>query len=180
VSDIEKARRLFQDAGLAFPAIPEELAVQLKERDHWLFSTRQIDTWTYDLWHYVDEARGLGVEDYAVLSHAGHGVNSYAIQYYLVHGFLQMFLHLGWGGAYMDAEATAARIRDCFSLADQVVKATQGMPGFRAGERLTVVGSDFYGGYWLPPRGSLCEKDPGPNGPLEVLTEALEWLTSCR
>lgn len=95
---------------------------------------------------------GWGVEDYAVLSHAGHGVNSYAIQYYLVHGFLHMFLHLGWGGAYMDAEATAARIRDCFSLADQVVEATQGMPGFRAGERLIVVGSDFYGGYWLPPR----------------------------
>jgi hypothetical protein len=38
MSDIEKARRLFRDAGLAFPAIPEELAAQLRERDRWLFS----------------------------------------------------------------------------------------------------------------------------------------------
>jgi hypothetical protein len=115
-----------------------------------------------------------------MLSHAGHGVNSYAIQYYLVHGSLHMFLHLGWGGAYMDAEATATRIHDCFSVADQVIEAAQSVHSFRIGDRLTVVGSDFYGGYWLPPEGSPRKKDPGPDGPLEVLTEALDWLTSCR
>jgi hypothetical protein len=30
MTDIEKARRLFRDAGLAFPTIPEKLAAQLK------------------------------------------------------------------------------------------------------------------------------------------------------
>ncbi len=68
-----------------------------------------------------DEAKGPQVHDYAVLSHSGHGVNSYAIQYYLVLGGLRAFLHLGWGGVYMDANATAASIAECFSLADKVV-----------------------------------------------------------
>jgi hypothetical protein len=116
-----------------------------------------------------------------VLSHSGHGVNSYAIQYYLVQGCLCMFLHLGWGGVYMDAEAAVAEIRDCFSMADQVVTAAQKAGTFQAGERLTVVGSDFYGSYWLPPGVNRREKDAGHKSharPLEVLTEALGWLTS--
>jgi len=32
MTDIEKARQLFRDAGLAFPTIPEELAARLKGR----------------------------------------------------------------------------------------------------------------------------------------------------
>jgi hypothetical protein len=32
MTDIEKARQLFRDAGLAFPTIPEELAAQLREQ----------------------------------------------------------------------------------------------------------------------------------------------------
>lgn len=39
----------------------------------------------------------------------------------LVQGALHMFLHLGWGGVYMHAKAETAKIRDCFSMADQVV-----------------------------------------------------------
>jgi hypothetical protein len=81
MSDLEKARRLFQMAGLAFPEIPKELAVRLKERGEWLFSTREIEVSPYDLQHYIDESYGTLVEDYAILSHPGHGVNSYATQY---------------------------------------------------------------------------------------------------
>ena len=33
MTDLEKARQLFRKAGLAFPMIPTQLAVQLKERD---------------------------------------------------------------------------------------------------------------------------------------------------
>ena len=51
MNEIEKARQLFREAGLAFPTIPEELAVQLKERHRWLFSTRPIDVSPYNLFH---------------------------------------------------------------------------------------------------------------------------------
>jgi hypothetical protein len=173
---IEKARNLFRDAGLALPTIPEELAARLKERGRWLFSTRLLDMSPYNLQHYVDEAERTPSRDYAVLSHSGHGVNSYAIQYYLVQEALRMFLHLGWGGAYMDATKAAAAIRDCFSMADKIVPAAQTVGRFKAGERLLVVASDFYGSYWLRPGESRPEEDDGKD-PLEVLTEVLDWLT---
>ncbi len=124
MTDIEKARQLFQEAGLAFPTIPKDLAAELKKQGKWLFSTRELKMSSYNLQHYVhesDEAPG----DYAVLSHSGHGVNSYAIQYYLTYGPLRMFLHLGWGGAYMDADAAARKIREFFSLTDESVSAVK-------------------------------------------------------
>ncbi len=49
MSEIEMARRLFQDAGLAFPTIPEELAARLKGQGEWQFATREIDIWPYFL-----------------------------------------------------------------------------------------------------------------------------------
>ena len=178
MTDIEKARQLFRDAGLAFPTIPGEIAARLKEQGEWLFATREIKMSPYNLQHYVAEVDETRVEDYAVLSHSGHGINSYALQYYLVRGSLRMFLHLGWGGVYMDDKAAKANIRNCFSLADQIVPAAQGMGQLEAGEHLTVVGSDFYGSYWLPPGKTRREKDMGHKDPLEVLTEVFHWLAS--
>ena len=89
-----------------------------------------------------------------------------------------MFLHLGWGGAYMDREATTANIRNCFSVADRIVEATQSVEGFNNGKWLTVVGSDFYGSYWLLPgkRPRNETKDEGRKRPLEMLNEVLTWL----
>jgi hypothetical protein len=180
MTDIEKARQLFHDAGLAFPTIPEELAAQLKEQGHWLFATRPLEMSPYNLEHYLEEAEESQVKDYAVLSHSGHGVNSYAIQYFLVQGSLRMFLQLGWGGVYMDADESAATIHFCFSMADQVVSAAQSAGRFQAGEGLTIVGSDFYGSYWLPSGKVRRRKGADRKDPLEVLTEALGWLTSDR
>jgi len=34
MSDIEKASRLFREAGLDFPEIPKELAARLREQDN--------------------------------------------------------------------------------------------------------------------------------------------------
>ncbi len=145
---LEKAKRLFHKAGLSFPAIPEALAGRLEEMGQWLFSTRPVDNSPYCLQEYVREVEESQVEDYALLSHAGHGVNSYALHYYLVNGPLRMFLQLGWGGVYMDAEADAASIRDCFSMVDRIIQSAY---RFQAGERLTIVVSSFYGSFLLLP-----------------------------
>jgi hypothetical protein len=180
MSDIEKARQLFQKAGLAFPTIPQELAVGLKEQGKWVFSTRKIDMSPYNLQHYVHEVDESDVEDYAVLSQSGHGVNSYAIQYYLVYGPLHMLLHLGWGGVYMDANAEAAKIQECFSLADEIVSAATTLGQLGADERLTIVGSDFYGSYWSAPGQSRQEAVDGSKGPAKVLTQVLQWVKILR
>lgn len=172
---IEKARKLFQKEGLAFPSIPKALAPALKEQGKWLFSTRDLKLSPYNLDDFVHEGDGAPAE-YVVVAHSGHGINSYAIQYYLVSGPLRMFLHLGWGGGYSDSKADAAKVAECFSLADQIVPAATAVGKLKAGERLTIVGSDFYGSYWSA-AGRQTETR-GSKGPAEVLAEALHWLQS--
>jgi hypothetical protein len=183
MTGIDKARDLFSSAGLAFPTLPEELAMKLKERDEWVFSTQPIRMWPYELDRYVHQSQRRQIRDYALLSHSGHGINSYAIQYYLVHGPLRMFLHLGWGGVYIDQKEEAVKIRACFLKADEVVKAmVQSAAGFHAGEHLTVVGSDFYGSYWIPPGAGAQKREIHTNteveSPLAALTEVFDWLAS--
>ena len=176
MTDIENARQLFRDSGLAFPTIPEKLAKGLKKQGEWLFSTRDIDVSPYNLDHYVREVEGTHVEDYAILAHSGHGANSYAIQYYLVYGALRLFLHLGWGGAYMDAAADSAKIRECFALADEIVSAAQNEAKLEAGGRLTIVGSDFYGSFWSAPEVNQRTYDAKSQSLLKALREVLHWL----
>ena len=160
--------------------IPDVLAVRLKEQGEWLFSTREIAMSPYNLQHYVREVDGVQLEDYALLCHSGHGINSYALQYYLVHDSLQMFLHLGWGGAYMDAQADAAKILKCFSLADEIILAAKPVDRLLAGDRLTIVASDFYGSNWSPPGEAPREQNSDFKCPAVVLTEVLHWLKKSR
>ena len=179
--DIEKARQLFKEAGIAFPKIPEELAEQLEEKHEWQFSTREIEMSPYNLDYYIHEIEQAWIEDYVIedytiLSHSGHGVNSYALQYYIVYGRLEMFLHLGWGGAYMDAEKTATQARDCFSLADKLVPASQKSVKLQGEDYLRIVGSDFYGSYWEIPWKKDRMEFEGFRRPAEVLNDALNWL----
>jgi len=177
MTGIEEARRLFEAAGLVIPAVPTELAARLQERGKWCFSTRELEVWPYDLDHYVRESEELA-SDYAVLSHAGHGVNSYAIQYYLVSGPLRTFLHLGWGGVYMDSVATTSMIQECFSLADEIVSAALTHGKLGDGDRLLIVGTDFCDSYWSSLKRDELRKRAPATGPVEVLAEALRWLTS--
>jgi hypothetical protein len=173
MTDHDKARQLFQTAGLAFPEIPEELAARLKERGKWLFSTREIEISPYNLDHYVEDCWDYSVQDYAILCHSGHGENSYAIHYYLVHGNLRMFLQLAWGGVNMDAQRAAADIGWCFGLADEIDWTMNAVPRSQWGPTLIIVGSDFGRSYWSAPGEAI---DEGAKSPGQVLAEALQWL----
>lgn len=175
-TDLEKAKSRFEEAGLAFPTIPPDLAARLKEQEPWVFSTRTLNVWPYDLDHYVREPRS---DDYAILSHSGHGGNSYAIHYYLLFGGLAMFLQLAWGGCYMDNDQASASIARCFSLADKIVVATQPklLPG--TSQCLTIVASDFHGSYWVRPGDTLSTRERKRElRPIQALAQAHDWLTS--
>jgi len=165
MADIKKARQLFRKAGLPFPRMPNELAARLKQQDAWLFSTRDLAVSPYNLQHYVREVDETRVEDYAVLSHSGHGVNSYALQYYLVYGPLRMFLHLGWGGVYMDPEQDKVKIAYCFSLAAKIFNTAETVEKLPIGQQLTIVGRfqrkdppDFSLGYHRNRSGATIRK----------------------
>lgn len=76
----------------------------------------------------------------------------------------------------MDAQQSATKIRDCFSLADEIIPAVQHASVLQAGDRLMIVGSDFYGSYWLAPGKNRRKNDECFKRPAEVLLEVRDWL----
>lgn len=171
-SAVEAAGTLFAAWQLPLPTLPAESRNALRELDAHTFSTRALPESPYHLRHYLAEGASAPPA-YCVLACSGHGVNSHAIQYYLVNERVRLFLHLAWGGVYMDEDAARANIRECFALADAIVAAVD--EGRGEGARLTIVASDFYGGDWWRDSAPLCWPLP-QDKPAEVLGGALAAL----
>jgi hypothetical protein len=181
------AEQLFQQAGIDLPPIPDALRSTFRERGPWTYSSRSITTSPFSFGYYVDEARNGLATDYVLVAHDGRGINLYAMHYFLVSRPLHLFLQVAWGGLCMNPEKTTASVIRCFTLARQLLSALPA--AIRAGristvDRLTVVASDFHGGFWemvradedrrVPPlawkevRRERCD-------PSAVLEEALGW-----
>lgn len=176
MTGLEKARATFLKAGLAFPQIPEALACQLVERERWVFSTREVTMWPYEIDPYVEESYDPP-PPYVVLANAGYGINTYALTYYLVFGPLRLFLHLSWGGIYSNAEMDAADIKKCFYLADEIMSAAMTSGKLRPDECLTIVCSDFYVSHWgLSAPGNIRRSRPTMREPSDLLAKILKWL----
>lgn len=172
------AKSLLNNVGLNFPPLPPDLEPKFKQRDRWCFSTKPVTVSPYCFDEYVREGSKSRVQDYMLLS---HGANSYAWHYYLVSGQLRVFLQLGWGGAYMNPDETTRAVNECFGLVSRLftnVQKKRDADRLRSENQLIIVGSEFYGSYWMlgggrrrSPQGErLCVK------PSVVLAEALRWL----
>jgi hypothetical protein len=113
---------------------------------------------------YVDEALARPVENYLAISHAGHGGNSYGLNYHLVYGPLALFTQNGWGGVYMDPAERQAGIAATFRLAADLVASSE---RYRAagrekpGVQLVVAFSDFRSVAWWQLRSTELVSDPG-------------------
>lgn len=130
---------LFEDWGLAFPPVPGDLAPALRVLGPGLLGTREGVPSPYDLdWFLADLANDP--DDYLVVGHAGHGVNSWAMHYHLVHGPLALLLQVPWGGAYANEEAAAAAVGAAFADARELLAAADAL-GLAPDERLVVVES---------------------------------------
>lgn len=180
---LEEAQAVLRAAGLAAPPIPNQFARRFKRRGEWCYSSRSLKISPYALDWYVDEAAAGRAPRYVLLAHAGHGVNSWAIHYYLVLPYLQVLLQLAWGGAYMDNAETTASVNDGFRLAHDLVRAVENLrqhSADRLRDPLVVVGSDFYGGYWISPedQGRARHDTWMPGSPREFLGQALRWSAS--
>lgn len=92
------------------------------------------------------------MEDYLLLGHAGHGVNSWAIHYYLVRGPLALFIQVGFGGAYIKRDSSVQKLTAAFIKAQELIrrfeKAQDAGWLSSASQRWVVVASDFYGSRW--------------------------------
>jgi hypothetical protein len=113
----DEARTLFAGAGLGEPPIPRGFESQLRKIGKWHYATADASVISpYRFQDHEDAARWSAAPPSLVLAHAGHGANSYAIAYYLVLGNVRILLQLAWGGAYMDNDAAALRIRAVFEI----------------------------------------------------------------
>lgn len=145
---LNKARKLFEAEGLIFLYIQDDLTNKLKEVDYWVFATRDVEDSPYGIEAYIDEADSEEVGEYAIIAHSGHGWNSYALQYYLIYDKLEMFLHLAWGGVYMDHELTTKHANKCFMKASRIIELVQQSDKIPDFLRLRVIVSDYYGSDW--------------------------------
>ncbi len=181
-SGVARATALFHSQGLELPPVPRELARRFRERDKWCFASRPVSISPYDVDSYVHD--GDAAADYVLVAHAGHGVNSWAIHYYLVLGPLRVFLQIGWGGVYEDRSAATARVNNCGSLARELIVAAAKASRrgrLRSSVRLTVVASDVYRGFCRFP-GESCQGTTADGRsfglrPEELLALAVQWCT---
>jgi len=155
---IQRAKALFYRSNLFFPSIPEELAIKLEELGEWAFSTprttvneREYSHNPYNLREFIREVEETNVEEYAILCHSGHGINSYALHYYLVYHSLEMFLQLNWGGVYIDKKKSRAEILECFLLANQIVATLDTTSKLKSDEKIRIVASHHLRSYWCGP-----------------------------
>ena len=112
---LSSIRERFASSGLVAPPLPNDFAVRLHEfEEPLMWSTRTEAHDLYDFRGAVIEAGADGVADYLAFGHAGHGANSFAVSYHLVHGRLKLLLQIPWGGVYMDDAATTADVAHAF------------------------------------------------------------------
>lgn len=120
----------FAKARLPEPPIPDVLAPGLRALEQWNFATRPMNAMAmYMFDSYVSEALCADVEPYVAVSHAGHGVNSYALNYHLVYGPLLLFTQAHFGGVYSDPEQDRAEVAQQFRECADLIAAVDALGG---------------------------------------------------
>lgn len=161
---LEHARDVFKGARLPIPPIPARFERAIREIHPWCFSTRKIDGMgMYFFDEHLKEPFRRSTRPYVAFSHAGHGVNSYAVTYHLLFGKLALFVQHPFGGIYSDARRDRSGIRAlfrrCAALAAAVDRA-RAQGHLRKAGRLVVVESVMRWSYawgWLDPKSATEE-----------------------
>lgn len=113
----------FADAVLAVPPVPSSLREGLVRVGDWCWSTRpDIDPMAmYMFDRYLTEATDEGIGDYVAVSHAGHGANSYGLNFHLVFDGVGFFVQHLWGGVYMNPMETRTAIACTYAVLGQLL-----------------------------------------------------------
>ena len=159
----------WSQSGLGQPFVPGAFADTLRELDEWSWgsvpSSARVETSPGDpLASYMlaPEVNRFLDGDWRPrfhVCHAGHGVNSYGINYVVVTDRVAAFAQTGWGGVYMDERRTAANVIDLGADLEQVFAFADSVRFWPPG-RLLLVHSDFRGHSspaWVPHPGAEPE-----------------------
>jgi hypothetical protein len=166
-SSLAEARALFAAEDLPFPPLPASLANALQEMAPNLFSTRELEASPYTLRFYSFEIQTKpAIPNYAVVGFDGHGINSWAVHYYLVEDALALFVQLAWGGAYVERDEASRMIKGVFAWAEELqaqVRRARSDGLIPPGWRLLAVVSEFVPSGWA----WVASLPPGP--------DAIDW-----
>lgn len=99
---ITAARRRFREADIPFPPIPRDLASGVRELGKWEWGTEEAGWGLYAFYPFVNGE--AGTPPFLFLGHGGHGINSYAFQYFLLKPPLELFLQMPFGGVLQDTD----------------------------------------------------------------------------
>jgi len=175
-------RETFAGAGLAVPPIPERLAPQFERLDQWLFSTRPVVRKdTYMLRPYLEEARAGEIEDYVAVTHGGHGMNSYSLNYLLVLDPIVVMAQTHYGGVYTDSESATRRwALQVEGISELLAKAST-LTRSGLGGRLVVADSNFRSlmcGWEFIPDGQVSEEERRhKRSTAGAFRDVIAWLT---
>ena len=136
----------FAGAGLPLPPVPMRLQDALRTRSDWCWSTKPIDPMAMYMFArdptFIVDVLHDRVEDYVAISHAGHGINSYAINYHLVHGDLAVLMQVGYGGFEMDNPRNAEKLAGHWAQIAEMLATPPG-PRTAAQQRMVIIYSDL-------------------------------------
>ena len=98
----QTAEDFFNSHGLDIPPLDSYNEEAVKEITEWHWATHPTPTAMQDyLLESVEYLKGAVPDQYS-MSHAGHGLNSYSLNFRYVGGDFAILAQSGWGGVYMD------------------------------------------------------------------------------
>lgn len=172
------ARVLYERENYPFPPVPHSLAPQLTLHAAWQFGSRGVTHALDDFRGHLDEFNGGWVDDYVEFGHAGHGVDSYAMYYYLAHGPLAVAVQLRWGGALTARDEALATARAVYGGLPDLLRIAEARPA-PSDTRLLVTYSDRSGAglSWIRRRAGAIVNEPLVGQPgLAVFARAADVL----
>ncbi len=135
----------FMRAGLQPPLVPIPLRRKLSVQEEWCWGTRPVSPFEMYMMsgRYVSELL-TEVEDHVAVSHAGHGLNSYGLQFTLMLGPVVLILQNSFGGVYDDKEKSCRAISRTYKHARELLHMIpqSGRKGVNS-RRVVVMLSDF-------------------------------------
>lgn len=112
----------FREAGLALPTIPSAFRNAIYEWEPWFLASQPYPEAYMDF--SMDSLPSLRVPtpDQIAISHAGHGINSYALNFRLALGPLAILVRQSWGGAYGDSAAESEAWKDLIDKVNGLIE----------------------------------------------------------
>lgn len=168
------------EQGLPKPPVPERFVASLRTVGASALASRELEIPPYFVSRHAEafvDPDSLS-DDYIVLANAGHGVNSWALQFHAVVNGVGVFTSSTWGGIVdetTDERERASDIERRFGQIERLLTWAAAADDCSAtGERMAVMSSPTDGEYIA--RWNVADGDPGWRRSPDALEEALTLL----